>query len=90
MQERWIDACKNLPASHPLQPPMIDYTGTNFVNIDVSSSHPNSPTQTTQTTTQTSEISIIHNLVNHYSGELPEYETSQDKASNIAFDEVMT
>jgi len=73
MQQRRIDACKNLPASHPLQPPMIepiqsipvdaegavDYTATNSTNIDVLSSHPNSPTQTTQTTTQTSELSII-------------------------------
>jgi len=104
MQQRRIDACKNLPASHTLQPPMIehiqsipadvkgevDYTGTNFANIDVSSSHPNSQTQTTQTTTQTSELSIIQKLVNHYSGELPEYETNQDKASDIAFDEVIT
>ena len=90
MQERWIDACKNLPASHPLQPPMIDYTGTNFVNIDVSSSHPNSPTQTTQTTTETYEPSIIQNLVNHYSGELPKYETNQDKAFDITSSEVMT
>jgi len=73
MQQRRIDVCKNLPASHPLQPPMIepiqsipadaedavDYKGTDSANIDVSSSHPNSPTQATQTTTQTSELSII-------------------------------
>jgi len=68
----------------------VDYTWTDSANIDVSSSHPNSPTQTTQTTTQTSELSIIQNLVNHYLGELPEYETNQDKASDIASDEVMT
>jgi len=104
MQQRRIDACKNLLANHPLQPPMIepiqstlgeaegavDYTGTYSANIDVSSSHPNSPTQTTQTTTQTSEPSIIQNLVNHYSGKLPEHETNQEKASDIASDEVMT
>jgi len=104
MQQRRIDACKNLPANHPLQPPMIEpiqsipadvegavnYTRTYSANNDVSSSHPNSPTQTTQTTTQTSEPSIIQNLVNHYSGELPEYETNKEKASNIASDEVMT
>jgi len=104
MQQRIIDACKNVPANHPLQPPMIepiqsiladaegavDYTGTDSANIDVASSHPNSPTQTTQTSTQTSEPSIIQNLVNHYSGELPKYETNQEKASDIASDEVMT
>jgi len=86
--------------SRALQPPMIehiqsipadaegavDYTGSDSANIDVSSSHPNSPTQTTQT----SEPSIIQDLVNHYSGELPEYETNLEKASDIASDEVMT
>jgi len=68
----------------------IDYTGTNYANIDVSSSKPNSQTQTTQTSIETSKPSIIQNLVNHYLGELPEYETNEDKASDIASDEVMT
>ena len=68
----------------------VDYTGIDSADIDVSSSHPNSPTQITQTTTQTSEPSIIQNLVNHYSGKLPEHETNQEKASDIASDEVMT
>jgi len=100
MQQRRIDACKNLLANHPLQPPMIEpiqsiladaegaayYTGSDSANINVSPSHLNSPTQTT---TQTSEPSFIQNLVNHYSGELPEYETNQEKASNIASNEVM-
>jgi len=100
MQQRRIDACKNLPANHPLQPPMIkpiqfvpadaegavDYTRLDSANIDVSSSHPNSPTQTTQT----SELSIIQDLMNHYSGELPGYESNIEKASDIASDEVMT
>jgi len=104
IQQRRINACKNLPVDHPLQPPMIepiqsihadaegvdDHTGTYIANIDVSSSKPNFPTQTTQTSTETSEPSIIQNLVNHYSGELPEYETNQEKASDIASDEVMT
>jgi len=62
MQQRRIDACINLPANHLLQPPMIepiqfvpadakgtvDYTRSDSANIDVSSSHPNSPTQTTK------------------------------------------
>jgi len=61
MQQRRIDASKNLHVNHPLQPPMIeliqsipanvegadDHTGTDMSNIDVSSSKPNSPTQTT-------------------------------------------
>jgi len=67
-----------------------DHIGTNIANIDVSSSKPNSPTQTTQTSTETFEPSIIQNLVDHYSGELPECESNQDKASDIASDEVMT
>jgi len=100
LQQRRIDACIHLPADHPLQPPMIepiqslppdaegadDYTGTYIANINVSSSKPNFPIQTTQTSTETSEPSIIKNLVDHYSSELPEYESNQDKAS----DEVMT
>jgi len=78
MQQRRIDVCKNLPTDHPLQPPMIDliqfvpadaegvddHTWTDIANIDVSLSQHNSTTQTTQTF----EPSIIHNLVNHYSG----------------------
>jgi len=98
LQQRRIDACKNLPADHPLQPPVIepiqsipvdaegadDHTVINFANINVSSPHPTSPT------TETSEPSIIQNLVNYYSGELPEYETNQEQASDIASDEVMT
>jgi len=101
MQQRRIYACKNLLADHPLQPPMIDpiqfvpanaegvddHTGTDIANIDVSSSQPISQTQTS---TQTYDPSIIQNLVNHHSGEVPEYETNQDKASDIASNEVMT
>ena len=96
LKQRRIDACIHLPVDHPLQPPMIepiqsfpsdaegadDHTRTNIANIDVSSSKPNSPIQTTQTSTETSEPSIIQNLINHYSGELPEYETNQEKAHN--------
>jgi len=100
MQQRMINACKNLPVNHPLQPSMIepiqsvpvdgdgvvDYTRTDSANIDVSSSHPNSLTQTIQT----SEPSIIPDLMNHYSGELPDYVSNQEKAFDIASDEVMT
>jgi len=103
LQQRRIDACKNLPADHPLQPPVIepiqsipadaegvdDHTGTDFANINVSSPHPTFPIQTTPTI-DTSEPSIIQNLVDHYSGELPEYESNLEKASDIASDEVMT
>jgi len=101
MQQMRIKACKNLPANHPLQPPMIDpiqyipaaaegegdCVGTDLANTNVSSSTPNSPT--TQTT-EITEQSIIPNLESHYSGELPKYVSNSQIASNIASDEVMT
>jgi len=101
MQKTRIDAWKNLPVNHPLQPPMIDSiqcilavaegegdcVGTDLANTIVSSSTPNSPT--TQTTKVT-EQSIIPNLESHYSGELLEYVSNSQIASDIASDEVMT
>ena len=97
MQQRRINACVRLPADHPLQPLMIepiqfvaadaegvdDHTGSESANIDVSLSP-------SQTTTKTNEPSIIQGLINHYSGELPGYETNLERASDLAFDEVMT
>jgi len=32
---------------------------------------------------------VLDNLVNHYSGELPGYETNLEKASELAYDEVI-
>jgi len=99
MQQMRIDACKNLPANHPLQPPVIEpiqsipavaegegCVGTDLANTTVSSSTPNSPT--TQTT-EITEQSIIHNLESHYSGELPEYVSNSQISSDITSDEVM-
>jgi len=100
LKQRRVVVCKNLLVDHPLQPPMIgpiqfvpadaertdDHTRIDIANIDVSSSQLNSPIETVET----SEPSIIHNLVDHYLGELPEYESNQEKASDIASDEVMT
>jgi len=63
-----------------------DHTRTDPANINVSSFIPNSPTQITQTV----EASIIPDLENHYAGELPSYVSNQEKASDIASDEVMT
>jgi len=100
MQQRRIDACKHLPADHPLQPPIIesiqfipaavenesDHVGTDLAETIVSSK-PNSPT------TQTIEIpesSIISNLESHYSGELLEYVSNSQIDFNIVSDEVMT
>jgi len=64
-----------------------DCVGTDHANTIVSSSTPNSPT--TQTT-KIPEPSIIPNLESHYSGELPEYVSNSQMASDIASDEVMT
>jgi len=101
MQQRRIDACKHLPADHPLQPPVIepiqfipaategesDCVGTDLADTIVSSSTPNTPpTQTIEI----SEPSIISNLESHYSGELPGYVSNSQIASDIASDEVMT
>ena len=52
-------------------------------NIDVSLSF-------SKRTTQTNEPSIIQGLINHYSRELPGYETNLERASDLAFIEVMT
>jgi len=101
MQQMRIDACKNLPANHPLQPPVIepiqsilapaegegDCVATDLANTIVSSSTPNSPTSQT---TEIIEQSIIPNLEGHYSGELLEYVSNSQMASDIVSDEVMT
>jgi len=52
-------------------------------NIDVSLSP-------SKTTTKTNEPSVIQGLINHYSDELPGYETNLERASDLASDEVMT
>jgi len=96
MQQRRINACVRLPPDHPLQPSMIepiqfvsadaegvvDQTGSESANINVSLS-------SFQTTTKTNEPSIIQDLMNHYSGELPGYETNLERASDLASGEVM-
>ena len=89
-----VDACTRLAADHPLQPPMIECIqsipadaevvdepeGSESANISTSS-HPKS-------TTQTTEPSMLDDLVNQYSGELPSYEPNQEKASKVASDGV--
>ena len=94
MSQMRIDVCARLPADHPLQPPMIeclqsiptDVEGVDkparFESENIStSSHPNS-------TTQTPEPSVLDDLVNHYSRELPSYEPNLEKASEVASDVV--
>jgi len=100
MQQRRIDACKYLPADHPLQPLVIeaiqfiptaadggdDPVGTYLASESNLSSKPNSPINQNLDTTETS---ILTNLESHYSGELPEYVSNQQTAADIASDEVM-
>ena len=95
MQQRRINACVRLHADHPLQPPIIeplqsipadaevvgDQTGHEPANLEVSLS-PFRPT------TQTSDPSVIQDLINHYSGELPGFEPNLEIASEIASGEV--
>lgn len=87
--------CERLPADHPFQPPMIkplsyvpadvDVVNESVVpepeNIIDSSCHPSSSNQTL-------EISILENLVSHYSGELPGVESNLERASEVASGEV--
>jgi len=96
MQQRMINACVRLPADHPLQPPIIeplqfvsadaegvdDHIGSESANIEVS-------LFPSKTTTEINEPSVIQGLINHYSGELPGYETNLERASDLASDEVM-
>jgi len=97
MQQRRISACVRLPADHPLQPRMIeplqsipadakvvgDQMGPESANHEVSVSSP-------KPTTQTNDPSVIQDLINHYSGELPGFEPNLEKASELASDEVIS
>jgi len=97
MQQRRINACVRLPVDHPLRPPMIEPL--QFVPADAevvddqtwpeSANHEVSPS-TSKPTTQTSDPSVIQDLINHYSGELPGFEPNIEKASDLASDEVMS
>jgi len=94
MSQMRLDVCARLPADHPFQPPMIeplqslpaDAEGVGEPAMSESanlseSSHP-------KPTTQASEPSVLDDLVNHYSGELPDYEPNLEKASEVASDGV--
>jgi len=92
MQQRRINACVRLPTDHPLQPPMIEPI--QFVTADAEGVNDHIRSESANivvslSPTQTNEPSIIQDLMNHYSGELPVYESNLEKASNIASDDVM-
>jgi len=95
MQQTRINPCVRLPVDHPLLPPMIEPlqsipadaevvgepTGPEYANHEVSLP-PSKPT------TQISDPSVIQDLINHYSGELPGFEPNLEKSSEIASGEV--
>jgi hypothetical protein len=93
-----IDVCARLPAEHPFQPPFIQPLQSIHANakvekeqampdFDVSAS---TSTSQPQPITQTSDPSVLDELANHYSGELPGIELNLEKAFEIASDEVVS
>lgn len=84
-----VDVCNRLPANHPFQPLMIEPlqsvpadeevigepVGLESANLNESSSSHLKPT------TQTSDSSVLNELANHYSSELPSFEPNLEKAS---------
>jgi len=97
MSQMRLDVCGRLPADHPFQPLVIEPLQSIPVDAEVvgepavpesaspeesSSSHP-------KPTTQTSDQTILDELANHYSGELPGFEPNLEKASELAYDEVI-
>jgi len=91
-----IDVCNRLPTNHPIKPPMVEPLQTIPTDAEAGSeqaepesdNHVSSPSQP-QLTTQTSDPSVLEELANHYSGELPSFKPNSEKASEIASDEVI-
>jgi len=95
MSQMRLDVCARLLANHHFQPPVMEPlqsipvdaevvgepAGPESANLEESSSYP-------ILTTQTSEQSVLDELANHYSGELPGFEPNQERASEAASDEV--
>jgi len=96
MSQMRLDVCARLPADHPFQPPMIEplqSLPTNAEGVDEpaaakSANHEESSSSHPTPTTQASEPSVLDDLVNHYSGELPGYEPNLERASEVASDGV--
>jgi len=75
-----IEPLQSIPANAEV---VGDQTRHESVNHEVSISLPTP-------TTQTSKPYVLDNLVNHYSRELPGYETNIEKVSDLASDEVIS
>jgi len=88
LSQRRIDVCQKLPVTHWLQPPFIQPLQTipadeqfedesvepTFNNLKSTSSQP-------QPSNQTSDSFVLDDLSNHYNGELPDFESNSEKAS---------
>jgi len=73
-----IEPLQSIPADAEV---VGDQTGPESASQEVSVSPP-------KPTTQTSDPSVIQDLINHYSGELPGFEPNLERASELAYDEV--
>jgi len=96
MSQMRVDVCKGLPANHPFQPPMIEPLQSIPADVEVegeptvpeSVNHEESSSSHPKPTTQTSDPSVLVELANHYSGELPEFESNLERSSEASSDEV--
>ena len=89
MSQMRLDVCARLPADHPFHPSVIEPLQSIPVDVEVvgepavpeSESHEESSSSQPKPTTQTSDQSVLDELANHYSGELPGFEPNSQKAS---------
>jgi hypothetical protein len=96
MSQRKSDFYNRFPANNPLKPPMIQPLNVvpadaEFIDehIGSESSNPNaSSSSQPSSTNQNLGISVLDNLVSHYSGELPEVKPTSQKASEVVSMEI--
>jgi len=96
MSQMRLDVCARLPVDYPFQPLVIEPLESIPADAEVvgepavpeSTNHEESSSSHHKPTTQTSDQSILVELANHYSGELPGFEPNLKRASEAASDEV--
>jgi len=97
MSQMRLAVCARLPVDHPFQPPVIEPLQSIPVDAEVvgkpavpkSANHEESSSSHPKPSTQTFHQSVLDELANHYSGELPGFEPNLEKAYELAFDEVI-
>jgi len=72
----------------PIQSLPVDVEGVDEPVVAKSANHEKSSSSHPTPTTQAFEPSVLDDLVNDYSGELPGYESNLEKASEVAYDGV--